>query len=635
VYGGGSWEGTVFAVNTDGTGFTNLYNFTGGTDGAMPYAGLILSGNTLYGTTAGSGWVDYGTVFAVNTDGTGFTTLYSFTNGTDGATPFGGLILSGNTLYGTTAGTTWDYGNTYGTVFAVDTNGTNFRVLHNFTGGSDGTMPQASLILLNNTLYGTATYGGSLGYGTVFSVKTNGTDFTTLHSFTNGSDGVFPRTDLILSGSTLYGTTGGGEVGDDGTVFAITTNGTGFTTLYAFTGGSDGGWPQAGLILSGNTLYGTTLEGGNSDAGTVFAVNTDGTGFTMLHSFTGSDGGESEAALTLSGNTLYGTASAGGSLGSGTVFALTLTNLKTNCLQIECPSNIVVTSCTNVQEFYAPTVTDLACTNVTVWCDPTNGSHFAPCTTNPVTCYATDCCGNSNSCSFTVTVVDTNPPVLTCGTNITLTIPCNMPWPVPQATNACCTNVFVQLVSSHQISGPCPAIYLAVWRAEDCCGNTATYTNTVTVMDTNPPVISCPSNMMVQSCSPVVYNVEPTVVNFNVTATSSCCSNVPVACSPPSGSTFYPGTMIVTCMATNCCGVVATKTFSVNVYCSGPPMPSPFVTNGGLILNWSNADIWQAQSSTDLINWTTFTSPTSTLPIIINLQSNAAPQQFYRLINTN
>ena len=107
--GCGLAAGTVFAINTDGSGFTTLYNFTSlsgtnssgaytNSDGAYPGAGLILSGNTLYGTAEYGGSSGVGTVFSVNTDGTGFTTLYSFTNGSDGARPFAGLILSGDTL---------------------------------------------------------------------------------------------------------------------------------------------------------------------------------------------------------------------------------------------------------------------------------------------------------------------------------------------------------------------------------------------------------------------------------------------------------------------------------------------------------------------------------------------------------
>ena len=89
-----------------------------------------------------------------------------------------------------------------------------------------------------------------------------------------------------------------------------------FTTLYSFTGGNDGAQPSAGLILSGNTLYGTAVYGGALGNGTVFAVNTDGTGFTNLHSFTNADGTNPYGSLILSGNTLYGTAALGGSPGN-------------------------------------------------------------------------------------------------------------------------------------------------------------------------------------------------------------------------------------------------------------------------------------------------------------------------------
>src|SRR6185503_5167706 len=92
-------------INTDGTGFTNLYSFTArqsiNNDGAIPDSTLILSGNTLYGTAFWGGVFGYGTVFAINTDGTGFSNLYSFTGLEDGGNPTAGLIFSGNRLYGT------------------------------------------------------------------------------------------------------------------------------------------------------------------------------------------------------------------------------------------------------------------------------------------------------------------------------------------------------------------------------------------------------------------------------------------------------------------------------------------------------------------------------------------------------
>jgi uncharacterized repeat protein (TIGR03803 family) len=331
-FGGSSGQGTVFTVNTDGTGFTNLYSFTGGSDGANPTADLILSGNTLYATAANGGRSSEGTVFSINTDGTDFTNLHEFTavmwdgNGSsnsDGGIPLSPLMLSGNTLYGTAQ----DGGlNGVGTLFAVETDGTGFTNLYNF-GGPPGAAvaPHCDLTLSGNTLYGTTIYGGSTGSGTVFAISSNGSGITNLYSFTGGSDGTSPAAGLILSGNTLYGTANVGGTSGKGTVFGVNTDGTGFVTLHGFTGGTDGGNPFCSLILSGNTLYGTSTTGGGWNHGTVFAVNTDGTGFTTLYSFTGgSDGAQPAADLILSGNTLFGTTVYGGTSSNGTVFSIEL-----------------------------------------------------------------------------------------------------------------------------------------------------------------------------------------------------------------------------------------------------------------------------------------------------------------------
>ncbi|HZL80150.1 MAG TPA: choice-of-anchor tandem repeat GloVer-containing protein [Candidatus Limnocylindrales bacterium] len=143
----------------------------------------------------------------------------------------------------------------------------------------------------------------------MFAINTNGTGFKNLHSFALSSDGGEPVGGLILSGKTLYGKTirGGGAYG---TIFAVNSDGTGFAKLNTFLIGNEGANPEAGLILSGNTLFGTTYQGGSSGLGTVFAVNTDGAGFTILHNFpvapygTNSDGAQPYACLILSGNRL-------------------------------------------------------------------------------------------------------------------------------------------------------------------------------------------------------------------------------------------------------------------------------------------------------------------------------------------
>jgi len=169
--------------------YTPLYSFANSPDGANPLGDFVLSGNTLYGTTSLGGTNKGGTVFAINTDGSGYTNLYIFglTNSSDGNGPTAGLFLSGNTLYGTTYGGGVD--GYSGTVFSLHTNGSNYVILHNFspvvlnTGtsiytNSDGIEPEESgVILSGNTLYGTAQVGGIFDYGTVFSLNSNGSNF--------------------------------------------------------------------------------------------------------------------------------------------------------------------------------------------------------------------------------------------------------------------------------------------------------------------------------------------------------------------------------------------------------------------------------------------------------------------------
>jgi uncharacterized repeat protein (TIGR03803 family) len=340
--GGDSGGGTVFSVKTNGASFTLLHTFTAtvndgsgnltNSDGSVPYAGLILSGDTLYGTAELGGGSGNGTVFSIKTNGTSFTVLHTFTarvndgsgnfTNSDGSGPQGTLLLSGNILYGTAQ---QGGPSNFGTVFKVDTSGNNFMTLHSFSqNGSDGLHPYAGLLLLGNTLYGTTFQGtvvidSSISSGTVFAVDTNGNNFTTLHSFPNLG---YPSCRLVSSGNTLYGTTFQG--GALGTVFAIDTSGNNFTTLHTFTGGSDGDNPYAGLILSGNTLYGTT-SCAHAGSGTVFSIKTDGNNFTTLYNFSpGSDGQSPYGEVILSGSTLYGTTLNGGSGSNGTVFSFTL-----------------------------------------------------------------------------------------------------------------------------------------------------------------------------------------------------------------------------------------------------------------------------------------------------------------------
>src|SRR5271169_650469 len=213
--------------------------------------------------------------------------------------------------------------------------GTNFQLLHTFSFASTndgGYAPIASLVLDGSgNLYGTAAYGGSGLNGTVFKLRTDGTGFQVLHSFTGlPDDGSAPWAPLTLDGSgNLYGTTvSGGASSLGGTVFKVKTDGTGFQLLHSFVGRqSDGDCPYAPVILDGfGNLYGTAYYGGPSDdAGAVFTVRTDGTNYRILHMF-GSEGGDGRnpfASLFMDGpGRLVGTTTLGGSADFGTVFAL-------------------------------------------------------------------------------------------------------------------------------------------------------------------------------------------------------------------------------------------------------------------------------------------------------------------------
>jgi uncharacterized repeat protein (TIGR03803 family) len=219
------------------------------------------------------------------------------------------------------------------------------------------------LALSGNTLYGTATGGGSSGWGTVFAVNTDGTGFTNLHSFTGGAEGTNPVA-VIVSGNTLYGTTSGGGSSHNGTVFKLNIDGTGYRILHSF-GGYDGAMPNTPLAgISGSTLYGTTHSGGVSSGeipgGTVFQVGTDGTRFTALYLFSGvpgsppyvnGDGDIPASNVVLSGNTLYGTTATGGSIGLGTLFSISLPARPPQLTITLAAGNVVLTWPTNAIGF--------------------------------------------------------------------------------------------------------------------------------------------------------------------------------------------------------------------------------------------------------------------------------------------
>jgi uncharacterized repeat protein (TIGR03803 family) len=311
------------------------------TDGTFPTTRLVPINGRLYGTTSYGGaycpsrsFGGCGTVFSITTRGTE-TVLHSFGKGSDGVGP-SSMIFVGDGLYGTTS-SGGAHGN--GVVFSITTSGDE-HVLHSFGKLPDGNEP-TGLTNVHGTLYGTTYSGGTYNFGTVFSVTKSGVE-QVVHSFGEGCSsryceaGYKPYGRLLEVGNRLYGTTYGGGADNDGVVFSMSDTGQ-TKDLYSFiTDPPSGNSAQAngGLIDLGGVLYGTTYAGGVSyDQGTVFSVTTNGTG-KVLHNFDAGcgrvDGARPAAPLIDVNGTLYGTTTAGGKYGSsvycdgsGTVYSVT------------------------------------------------------------------------------------------------------------------------------------------------------------------------------------------------------------------------------------------------------------------------------------------------------------------------
>jgi uncharacterized repeat protein (TIGR03803 family) len=327
---------SVNSVRDRGAGplsYRVLHSFGADHDGNYPVGGVSAVGDTLYGTTTSGGLYGWGTVFSVTTGG-GEKTLHSFGHGSKGikgSQPYSGLVDVGGTLHGTTG-----YGGAfgYGTVFSITTDGME-KLLHSFGKGTDGKLPSGNLIDVGGTLYGTTENGGTgycrnnEGCGTVFSITTDGTE-KVLHSFGKGTDGRFAAAGLTEVNGALYGTTIGGGRHYLGTVFSITTGGK-EKVLHSFGGNPDGAKPAyTSLVAVKGTLYGTTESGGpHHNAGTVFSI-TKGGSEKVLHNFgRGADGNFPAGGLIDVGGTLYGTTVSGGAYycggagGCGTLFSIT------------------------------------------------------------------------------------------------------------------------------------------------------------------------------------------------------------------------------------------------------------------------------------------------------------------------
>jgi len=316
--------GMVFSIKPDGSDYTVLHHFQGQpSDGAWPHGSLYLFENILYGMTWAGGCAGTncpnqdgngcGTAFSIQTGGSGYQVLWTFAcGGADewASLPNAHFISDGSLLYGTTStGGGFDGG----TVFSLKPDGSELNILHSFNAftTAEGNQPAGGLVLDDGVLYGTTFEGGQADMGTVFSLQTDGSNFATLHSFT-GSDGELTESSLILAGGRLYGVTAAGGDYDQGVVFSLRTDGSDYRVIHSFDG-VDGAGAIEGVVLAGDTLYGVTVANGPVDFGVIYSLKTDGSDYTVLHRFNWTDGSWIDGRLLLVGDTFYGLASHGGS----------------------------------------------------------------------------------------------------------------------------------------------------------------------------------------------------------------------------------------------------------------------------------------------------------------------------------
>jgi uncharacterized repeat protein (TIGR03803 family) len=315
---GGAGAGIIFSIDTNGNNFNDMLNFNGvDGDGGSDF---MLIGNKLYGTSGGGAY-GRGCIIHLDTNSNGDKDVFDFSNNI-GAGPSGKLALSGKVFYGTTF--TAFPPHQFGSIFSVDTDGSNYSIIHYFTDSSGG--GGSDLTLSGNKLYG-MTIAEYFGIGCVFSINTDGSNYKVLLNF-NDTNGYGSGGSLILSGNKLYGMTGEGGANGDGVIFSIDTNGNGYKDMFDFNH-SSGYLPEGSLILSGGLLYGTTYWGGpwyggshGNGFGCVFSIDTNGQKFKNLVYFDSIYGEEPQGGLTLSRGSLYGMTSRGGSNGVGVIFKL-------------------------------------------------------------------------------------------------------------------------------------------------------------------------------------------------------------------------------------------------------------------------------------------------------------------------
>lgn len=332
IYGmtrfGGEFEnGVIFKITTSGDDYSVLHNFDG-TDNSFINSEIILEDSLIYGVTAKISEINStGMIFSINKNGSSFAILHRFYSNdvTNGSYPSGKIFLISSKLYGiTNYGGDYDYGSMY----KININGTGFDITHSFHGG-DGKICYYEPTIVGSKLYGTTLIGGKYNFGAIYSFDIDNNNYSLIHSF-DGIDGYQPQSTLTYDGeNTLYGTTGLGGEYDSGIIYSISLNGNNFSKLYSFTS-ENGARPLGQLILNDSLLYGVTTRGGDYLDGIIFSFSILDNTFTKMHSFGNTTDGKvpcSNLLFDSENSILYGTTETGGQYDNGTIFSISINPL--------------------------------------------------------------------------------------------------------------------------------------------------------------------------------------------------------------------------------------------------------------------------------------------------------------------
>jgi uncharacterized repeat protein (TIGR03803 family) len=301
----------VASLSAHAQTYTVIHDFAGKpTDGEYPNGEFALdSAGNFYGTTTNGGTKDYGTIFKMDQEGD-VTIVHSFADDEIGGGPVAGLLFDGQSNF---------YGTTPDAVFRFDEESNAIKALHGFGIGNDGGGTISKMVTNKGDLYFVTSQGDAacmFGCGRILKMTKGGTE-TVLYAFTGGTDGAFPQGLTRDAAGNLYGVTLENiSAPGAGTVFKLDTSGA-FSVLYTFSGGADGGTPSGRLTIDANgNMHGVTVHGGDSkcNCGVVFRLDSSGNE-TVIHKFFGGGGGSfPQIGLLDVGGTLYGTAGGGGNL---------------------------------------------------------------------------------------------------------------------------------------------------------------------------------------------------------------------------------------------------------------------------------------------------------------------------------